>query len=51
MATIVVITSAAFTPNPVAMGEATILSVGVLEIDQTPSTQVITSGEFTSGEV
>lgn len=49
--TILVITSAAFSPNPVSAGATTRLSVGVLEVVQEPSTQVITAGEFTSGEV
>lgn len=51
MATVLVITSASFSPNPVAAGAATKLSVGVLEVVQEPSTQAFTSGEFTSGEV
>lgn len=51
MATVLVITSAIFNPNPVELGAATKLSVSVLEVDQTPSTQVFTAGEFTSGEV
>lgn len=49
--TTLVITSAAFFPNPVAAGSATKLSVAVLEIISVPETQVITAGEFTSGEV
>lgn len=49
--TVLVITSAAFSPNPVAAGAATKLSVEVLEVVQAPSTQVFTAGEFTSGEV
>lgn len=51
MSTVLVITSASFSPNPVSAGATTRLTVGVMEIVQTPSTQVITAGEFTSGEV
>lgn len=49
--TALVITSAVFSPNPVAAGATTKLSVAVLEIIQTPETQVFTAGEWTSGEV
>lgn len=50
MSTVLVITSAAFSPNPVSAGATTRLSVGVMEITQTPYTQVITAGELTAGE-
>lgn len=49
--TVLVIASASFSPNPVAAGATTRLSVSVLEITQTPSTQVFTAGEWTAGEV
>lgn len=49
--TTLVITSAVFSPNPVAAGTATKLSVGVLEVVSVSETQVFTAGEFTSGEV
>lgn len=49
--TVLVITSAAFSPNPVAAGAVTKLSVSVMEITQKPSTLDITAGEFSSGEV
>lgn len=51
MATILTISSAVFSKNPVMAGASTKLSVSVSEIVQTPYDQVITSGETTSGEV
>lgn len=51
MAAVLVITSALFSPNPVAAGETTKLSVGVMEVTQESSTQVISANEFTGGEV
>lgn len=50
MSTVLVITSAAFSPNPVSTGTTTRLSVGVLEVVQEPYTQIITAGELTAGE-
>lgn len=49
--TVLVITSAAFSPNPVAAGSTTKLSVSVIEVVQEPSVQAFTAGEFTAGEV
>lgn len=49
--TVLVITSASFSPNPVAVGSTTKLSVSVLEVVQEPSVQAFTAGEFTAGEV
>lgn len=51
MSTVLVITSASFSPNPVSAGSTTKLSVSVLEIVQEPSVQVFTAGEMTAGEV
>ncbi len=50
MATVLTISSAAFSKNPVSAGSSTKLSVSVVEVVQTPYDQVITSGEVTSGE-
>lgn len=51
MATVIAITSAAFSPNPVSFGATTKLSVSVLEITQNPSTVDIIANEFYAGEV
>lgn len=49
--TVLVITSASFSPNPVSAGSTTKLSVSVIEIVQEPSVQAWTAGEMTAGEV
>lgn len=51
MATILTISSASFSKNPVTAGASTKLSVTVTEVAQTPYNQDITSGETTSGEL
>lgn len=48
--TVVVITSASFSVNPVSVGSATKLSVSVIEVTQTPTTVDIMAGEFVAGE-
>lgn len=49
--TVVVIATAEFSPNPVAAGAYTKLSVAVMEVTNTPSTEAVYTGEFQSGEV
>lgn len=46
-----VIISAFVTPNPAVAGQEVLISVAAAEIEFTPSVQVVTAGEFTSGEV
>lgn len=49
--TVVVIAAAEFTPNPVGAGSPTTLRLSVLEVTQTPQTELRYSGESYSGEV
>lgn len=46
-----VIVSAFITPNPATAGQEVLISVAAIDVACTPSVQVITAGEFTSGEV
>lgn len=49
--TVVVITAAEFSPNPVAAGSPAKLSVSVIEVTNAPSTEVCYPGELYGGEV
>lgn len=46
-----VIVGAILTPNPAKVGEEVLISVAAIDVECVPSTQVITAGEFTAGEV
>lgn len=46
-----VIINALLSPNPAKVGQPVLISVAAIDVECVPSTQVITSGEFTSGEV
>lgn len=46
-----VIIGAYLSPNPAQAGGRVLISVAATDVACVPSTQVITSGEFTSGEV
>lgn len=46
-----VIISAFITPNPATAGQTVLISVAAADIECVPSVQVITAGEFTSGEM
>lgn len=45
-----VIVSAALAPNPALAGAAVRISVAAVDVVCVPSVQVVTAGEFTSGE-
>lgn len=38
-------------PNPAQTGQSVLISVAAIDVECVPSVQVITAGEFTSGEV
>lgn len=46
-----VIIGAFLTPNPAEAGKAVTVSVAALDVACVPSAQVVTAGEFSSGEV
>lgn len=46
-----VIIGAYITPNPAQAGQEVLISVAATAVECVPSVQVITSGEFTAGEV
>lgn len=46
-----VIIGAYLSPNPAQAGVPVLISVAATDVACVPSTQVITSGEFSSGEV
>lgn len=46
-----VIIGAYLTPNPAQVGQGVLISVAAIDVECVPSTQVITAGEFTAGEV
>lgn len=46
-----VIVGAMLSPNPAKVGEKVLISVAAIDVECVPSVQVITAGEFTSGEV
>lgn len=46
-----VIVGALLSPNPAKAGEPVLISIAAIDVECVPSTQVITAGEFTSGEV
>ena len=46
-----VIVNAMLSPNPAQAGAPVLISVAAVDVACVPSVQVITSGEFTSGEV
>lgn len=46
-----VILSALLTPNPAQAGMGVLVSIAAEDVACVPYTQVITAGEFTSGEV
>jgi len=46
-----VIIGAALTPNPPQTGQRVLISVTAIDLEIVQTAQVITSGEFTSGEV
>lgn len=46
-----VIIGAMLTPNPAKAGETVLISVSAIDFEPVPSTQAITAGEFTAGEV
>lgn len=46
-----VIIGAYISPNPAQAGQSVLISVAAIDVECVPSTQIITAGEFTSGEV
>ncbi len=46
-----VIISALLSPNPAQAGQSVLISVAAIDVECVPSTQVVTAGEFASGEV
>lgn len=46
-----VIVSATLSPNPAQAGAAVLISVAAIDVACVPSVQVVTAGEFSSGEV
>lgn len=46
-----VIISAFLSPNPAFVGQEVLISVAAADVECVPSVQVVTAGEFTSGEV
>lgn len=46
-----VIISALLSPNPAQAGQSVLISVAAIDVECAPSTQVVTAGEFASGEV
>lgn len=46
-----VIIGAYLSPNPAKVGQEVLISVAAAAVECVPSVQVITAGEFTSGEV
>lgn len=46
-----VIIGAYLSPNPAQAGEEVLISVAAIAVECVPSVQVVTAGEFTSGEV
>ena len=46
-----VIVSAVLSPNPAQSGAAVLISVAAIDVACVPSVQVVTAGEFSSGEV
>lgn len=49
--TVVVISTAEFSPNPVAAGSPTKLQVTAFEVVNTPAAEVVYTGEIYAGEV
>lgn len=46
-----VIIGAFLTPNPAKVGQEVLISVAATAVECVPSVQVVTAGEFTSGEI
>lgn len=46
-----VIIGAYLSPNPAQAGAQVLISIAAIDVECVPSVQVITAGEFTSGEV
>lgn len=46
-----VIIGATISPNPAQAGTPVLISIAAIDVECVPSVQVITAGEFTSGEV
>lgn len=46
-----VVIGAFLTPNPAQAGRPVLISVAAIDVECIPSAQVVTAGEFTSGEV
>lgn len=46
-----VIIDAYISPNPAQAGQPVLISVAAIDVECVPSTQIVTAGEFTSGEV
>lgn len=42
---------AVLSPNPAQAGQSVLVSISAIDVACVPSTQVITAGEFTAGEV
>ena len=46
-----VIISVLLSPNPAQAGQSVLISVAAADVECVPGVQVVTAGEFTSGEV
>lgn len=46
-----VIIGAYISPNPAQTGQSVLISVAAIDVECVPSTQVVTAGEFSAGEV
>lgn len=46
-----VIVNAILSPNPAKAGQTVLISVAAMDVECVPGPQIISSGEFTAGEV